>query len=490
MAAVRLVAYGAIEGGWVDTVGGPRNINQSQTLGGRAAVRIAPATGWTIDLGATAQSISTRDSQYIYREGEEIERSVPIREPRSTRLRLVQGTVSGPIGAPTLTIATSHSWQDQSDLYDASSGVLSGNARAFRDRRSYRVFDQEVRITSASGSTVSWLAGASYLSATTRASGDLQDPAGNWAPILRLHRAVTEAAVFADGTLPITPRLLGSLGARVFRTTTDDELEEAAGGIAASTKAIVGVTPSASLSYRLGQGRLVYARFGTAFRPGGIDPSNAATGRYDADEVRSFDLGTRLSLDSGRLSLDGGVFRSIWKYVQSDYLLPNGLIATRNAGNASIFGLEAALDWKPGAMWRVRAGATLQHPRLTGATDGSELPDDRRLPVIPDVAGRLEISREIPIGEMGFLPYVAGNFTGASRLSFDEGLDRRLGGYAVVRAGATLSRGSLAARIDVDNLLDTRAATFAFGNPFSIRTARQYSPAKPRTVSISISHRF
>ncbi|MBN2971037.1 TonB-dependent receptor [Roseomonas aeriglobus] len=487
-AAVRLVGYAALDGGWIDDTGGRRNINQSQTLGARAALRVAPAAGWTVDVGGAAQQIATRDSQYVDRRGEEIGRSLPIREPRDTRLRLVHGTVSGPIGTPILTIATAHSWQDQNDIYDASTRP-AGAARAYRDRRSYRVFDQEVRLSSGDGTAFSWLVGASYLAATTQASGDLQAVSLVSAPIFRLHRRVTEAAAFADGALPLTRRLRASLGARLFRTTTEDELEEEAGGIAATTKAIVGITPSASLSYEIVSGRVVYARFGTAFRPGGIDPSNTESGRYDADEMRSFDLGMRLSLDRGRLAIDGGLFRSIWKYVQSDYLLPDGLIATRNAGDADIVGAELAIDWWRGA-WRLRTGVTLQRPRLTRAPDGADLPEDRRLPVVPDAAGRIELSRAFRLGGTRLLPFIAINLQGASRLSFDDGLDRRLGGFAIARAGATLTRGPLVGRLDIDNLLDTRAASFAFGNPFSVRDARQYTPARPRTLSVSLSRAF
>ena len=489
-AAIRVAGYATLEGGWVNDTSGRRDINQTQTVGARTALRVAPAAGWTIDLAATAQRIAARDSQYVYQPGKDAARSLPVREPHATRLYLLQGSTSGPIGEQTLTVSTSHSWQDQLDLYDVSSGPFGSTARVFRDRRSYRVFDQEVRVASAPGGYFSWLAGASYLSATTQAFGDVQDASGGWTQVQRLHRAVSESAVFAEATMPVVPRLRATLGARVFRATTEDELEKAAGVRTQASKAIVGITPSASLAYTIAPGQQVYARFGTAFRPGGVDPANARTGRYDADEVRNFDLGGRVALDRGRLSIDGGLFSSIWQHVQSDYLLPSGLIATRNAGDARIIGLEAAIDWRPEGGWRIRAGTTLQRPRLTRAEDGTKLPRDRRLPVVPDVAGRIEISREMPLGSMTLSPYFAANFTGITRLSFDPGLDRRLDGYAIARAGAALTRDSLVARIDIDNLLDSHAAVFAFGNPFSIRSAQQFALAKPRTVTISLSHRF
>ncbi len=154
--------------------------------------------------------------------------------------------------------------------------------------------------------------------------------------------------------------------------TRDDRFETAY--LAARAEKSLSVTPSASLSYEIAPDQLIYARFGTAFRPGGLDPGNAVTRHYDADEVRSLDLGARVRLDGGRLSLDGGLFWTGWNDVQSDYLEATGLIATHNVGRATIIGAELSADWRLPGGWRLQAGAILQRPRLTHAPDGSALP--------------------------------------------------------------------------------------------------------------------
>ena len=491
-AAVRLVGYAALGGGWIDDRPAPANANQKTVFGGRASLRVAPASGWSIDLTGAIQDRASRDSQYVYRAGEDLTRPAAMREPSATNFRLAQLRTEGPVGRLQLVIATSHSWQRQSDLYDLSQapGVLGiPDAIAWRDRRAYRVFDQEIRLVSAPGDRFAWTAGLSYLAATTTASGDVQIAANKWTSYFTLHRHASEAAIFADGSLPIAGRLTLAGGFRVFRSSAEDERSEPAAP-AASARGLTGFTPNLSLSYDLGPTGTVYVRLATAFRPGGIDPGNARTGRYQADEVRNLDVGARLRLAGDRLSIDTAAYLAQWRDMQSDYLEANGLIATRNAGDAFVSGLEGSLDWRPSAAWRFRAGMTVQRARLHTAPDGTKLPDDRRLPVTPDIAYRLTVERLVRWKDIELRPYAGVNFTGSTRLSFDDGLDRRMDGYAIVRTGMTASLPPLTVRIDIDNLLDTRADTFAYGNPFSVRSLAQYTPLRPRSFSVTLAREF
>jgi outer membrane receptor protein involved in Fe transport len=491
-AAVRLVGYAALNGGWIDDRPAPRDANQKSLVGARASLRVAPAAGWSIDLMGTVQDRASRDSQYVYRAGEDLARPATMREPSATHFKLAQARAEGPIGRLQMVIAASQAWQDQSDIYDLSMapGVLGvPGATAWRDRRSYRVFDQEVRLTSAPGDRFAWTTGLSYLVATTKASGDAQIAPGEWGRYFELHRHVTEAAMFLDGSLPIGGRVTLAGGFRVFRSSIEDERTEPAVPTA-SARGLTGFTPNLSLSYDLGRTGTIYARIATAFRPGGIDPGNARTGRYQADEVRNIDVGARLRLAGDRLALDTAIYLAQWRDMQSDYLEPNGLIATRNAGDAAVAGFEGALDWRPGPQWRFKLGMTLQRARLYNSADATGVPDDRRLPLTPDIAYRLTAERTVRWRGRDFRPYAGINFIGSTRLSFDNGLDRRMDGYAIVRAGASTTIGPVEARIDVDNLFDTRADTFAYGNPFSVRSTPQFTPLRPRTFSLTLSRDF
>lgn len=490
--AVRGVAYTSSQAGWIRNDARGRPLNDQHVTGGRLALRFAPARDWTVDITATGQNIDLRDSQYVDRGAEDLTRTTRLPEPSSSRFALVSGSVSGALGDLRLTIATSHAWQDRYEKYDvapAASALGEPGATSYVDRRAHRVFDQEIRIASASGSDVMWMAGVSYLSATTLATGTLSDGAGTVLPFsFLLHRGVTEAAVFADGSVELVPRVRVGLGARVFRATTDDERVEdlATANVA---KARFGVTPSGSLTYSFAPDRTVYLRFGTAFRPGGLDPTNMATGRYDSDEVRSVELGARATFDQGRLSLTAGGFHTEWSHVQTDYLLPDGLIATRNAGDAVIVGTELSSTWRRWG-WTLQVGAAAQRARLEATADGANLPADRRMPAVPDVTGRINVGRRVHVAGIAADITLRGTYTGSSRLSFDDGLDRRMGDYALLHADAATTLGRLELRISALNLLDTRADSFAFGNPFRIRLEKQYTPLQPRTVSVSLARHF
>ncbi len=492
VAAIRLVGYAAASSGWIDDIPLSGDANRMTVTGGRAALRIAPADGWSIDLTAARQRLAVRDSQYLYRSGRDLERQATILEPAATSFDLLQARAQGPIGRLQLVIASSQAWQRRSDIYDLSlaPNVLGiPGATAWRDQRSYRVFDQEVRLTSAPGDRFAWTAGISYLSAATSAQGSALVQPNQWTPYFSLQRRVTETAIFADGSLPVLPRLSLATGFRLFRSSVEDERQEPSMPTA-STRGLTGFTPNLSLSYDLGRTGIAYARVATAFRPGGIDPGNSVTGRYDADEVRSLDLGTRLSLDRDRLTIDAAFFFARWRDMQSDYLESNGLLATHNAGDAAITGFESSLIWRPGSAWKIETGLTLQRARLTRGPNGSDLPVDRRLPLTPDFAFRLGIDRDVHIGPMVLKPFATINFTGNSRLSFDDGLDRRMGSYAIVRTGISASFASMSMRLDIDNAFDARADTFAYGNPFTVRALQQFTPLRPRTVTITLSHDF
>jgi len=44
--------------------------------------------------------------------------------------------------------------------------------------------------------------------------------------------------------------------------------------------------------------------------------------------------------------------------------------------------------------------------------------------------------------------------------------------------------------LSIENLLDSRGDTLAFGNPFSLRLARQTTPQRPRTIRLRLERSF
>ena len=81
-------------------------------------------------------------------------------------------------------------------------------------------------------------------------------------------------------------------------------------------------------------------------------------------------------------------------------------------------------------------------------------------------------------------------YVGRSRLTFDAVTSPTMGGYGTGRIAMSLADPTWRTTLSVDNPFGARGDTFAYGNPFSLRTTRQVTPLRPRTISLSVQRRF
>ncbi len=61
-----------------------------------------------------------------------------------------------------------------------------------------------------------------------------------------------------------------------------------------------------------------------------------------------------------------------------------------------------------------------------------------------------------------------------------------MGGYSTGRIAAALADDRWRLTLAIDNPADALGDTFAYGNPFTLRTTRQVTPLRPRTISLSL----
>ncbi len=484
--ALRAVGYVIRGGGWIDNIGRNDNANSSKTDGGRLALRWQPSDDWTIDLAGLLQNINVADSQYVTGSGNQLRRPAPaVPETSDNDLRSVSGTVRGRIGPLRLLSATSYVDHRIGYVSDASASAdrfgLTGQA-SFHDQRAYQVLNQELRISPMAGGK--WVAGLSWLSARTRSEAALKSAAGMILPVEILNRKVEEYALFGEATIAIADHLSGTAGIRLSKTIAEDEAHEGSAGSVNHVDRTT-LSPSLALSWAVANRGIVYVRHARAVRPGGLAPEGQGSGReFASDQLESTEIGVRHGLPDDLLSLVASVYYTDWRHIQSDYLLPNGLVSTRNVGDGQIFGVEASVDWRFRPRFLLSAGISSQNGRLVRTQDGLKV-DDRRLPVVPDQSVRLAIRHESDLGGWKTDLTAQTNYIGHARLSFDPNLDRDMGGYAIVSIAATLRKGPVTLAARVDNLLDTKGDSFAFGNPFSIMNGRQFTPLKPRTITLS-----
>jgi len=488
--AVRVVGYHSFQDGWIDNLGGQNDSNKQRLSGGRLAIRWVPAKRWTVDLSGAFQNRRARDSQYVDGDLGPLQRVDRIREPRDLDAKNATLTIAGQIGSLSLTSVTGVSWQEIAAAYDATPLAeelgMTGPTMVADDRH-YRVVDQEIRIRETRPGSVSWLAGLSFIDASTDADIVAKDTASQRL-LLSLKRSVTEAAVFGEASTKISRSLTLGGGARVFSISIDDEEKEALSTQKRSRSNVRGAV-DANLTWTPRPSLTAFLRAATGYRPGGTNVEPDATQLlYEADELASVELGTRIKVVPA-VSLDVTFFGARWKHVQADELLQNGLVATRNRGNAQNIGVETDARWSIDPSLTLRGGFMMQSARLESSGQGSGI-DDPRLPVVPHFSGRFALDQTFHWGPWKGEASLGVRYIGATHLSFDPVLDRRTASRAIADGSISLSRNGWTAALVGENLTNSTADTFAFGNPYRVRQEPQRTPSKPRTVGLTVSRTF
>jgi outer membrane receptor protein involved in Fe transport len=118
-----------------------------------------------------------------------------------------------------------------------------------------------------------------------------------------------------------------------------------------------GHTQKLNLTYHIDDSRMIYATWSTGFRPGGINRRGSQP-PYQSDTLTNYELGWKTSWMDDRLTLNGALFKEVWKDVQISFLGTNGLTNIRNAGQATIKGIESNIDWAVDEYLTISGGAT------------------------------------------------------------------------------------------------------------------------------------
>jgi outer membrane receptor protein involved in Fe transport len=496
--ALRTVAYIGDQAGWIDNLDGRDDANGMRVGGGRVALRALQGV-WMFDVQGGLQHQRVRDSQYVTGDGDSLARSDVLPEPRENELGMASVVARGQLWGGELTWSSSYVKHEVNGMQDASAAAaLFGVAAPARyaDDRSYRLVGHELRYSGSNGERIAWLAGIAYLNARNHISGSLDPAPAGGATVQDLRQRSTDFAVFGESDVDLPAGWGITTGLRLARVADEDEALEATNPESRAS-VVHTATPSLTLDWQSTDRRvLTFLRYAQAKRPGGLNPDGGGDddegededlARFRADRLASIDAGLRLHSADDAFALQAGLFATRWRNVQSDYLQGNGLIGTRNVGNARNYGIEAQLRLSFDAGWSSEFGTVLQRARLRDPVVAVAKVDPR-MPVVPDVRLYAIQAREFTLGGWQMRAQLRGDFTGSSRLSFDADLDRDTPSSFTLAAAATARHGPWDIQLSASNLLDSRADTFAFGNPFSIRNGPQRTPRQPRTLSLQVGY--
>lgn len=507
--ALRLVGYRDLQGGYIDDAAlGLKHVNRTIHNGGRLAATLQLDDRWTVSAGLVAQAINSDDTQYALAGQPPYTRRNQVREPHDNDFAEAHISLLGDFDGAEAHWTTGLVRHRIASRYDATSmpPVLAPpGLAAFDDEDAISSLVTEATLTSKPTASVQWLAGIFYSRSRQNVGLTLTSLAG--APIEAFTEArrdrLEEGAIFGDVILPLTRNLSVTLGGRAF--TSDAEVTSAiseplarnassfAGGVSHA-----GFAPKIVLAYSPRRSLLFYAQAAEGYRSAGVN-TTGATGQvfspeggaepnrvYQGDELWSFEAGARASALDGRLVLRSALFQSVWKNIQSDQLLASGLPFTANIGDGRNTGLEFEGGYSAGELL-LRGDFLINAPELSRANPAFPARADLGLAGVPGAsagasahyAWRLPPGCRLEID--GRYAYV-----GASHLTFDAVTSPRMGGYSTGRIAAALADDRWRLTLAVDNPADARGDTFAYGNPFTLRTTRQLTPLRPRTISLSL----
>lgn len=481
VAAVRLVGYAERAPGWIDT-GARKDSNGSTVVGARAELGVEVGDRWRADATAFGQWLNDSDSNYTYLP-EAHDRPAQLPEPHDNDLAHASLRLARE-GKTRIVLSAGYTTHQVRDRYDATQGADSfglADPQTLNDTARYLLWDSEARLTGSFGRLV-WLGGLSFVDARQHTSRVLDGSSGDTLTLETVERQTDEAALFGEATLPLGNALEATLGGRLFRSVLYEE-RAYTGQLGEKELVRTDITPSAALAWHPRGGRLLYVRYGSAVRQGGTTASaSGSVTALEDDKLATLEAGWREQ--AGPLSLDLSLYRSWWDDIQSDVLLPNGLIETANVGQGAIAGAELSAIARLRAHWRLEAGAMVQSALLVRDQSGFKL-DDRRLPVVPSWTARAQLIHDFSVSDWLATVSAEARYVGPARLSFDPALDRPMGNYLETGAGFRVSRGRLAVALDATNLFNARGDSFAYGNPLRILAGNQYVRQDPFEVKLS-----
>jgi outer membrane receptor protein involved in Fe transport len=329
-----------------------------------------------------------------------------------------------------------------------------------------------------------------------------------------------DRAIFGEVAYDLTDKLTATLGLRFFEAENSLEgffgfstlfaadygvptLGEAscfAGPMTASAPCTnlnkltteTGNTRRVNLAYEIDDKRMVYATYSTGYRPGGVNRRGTLP-PYASDYLTNYEVGWKTMLADDTLRFNGALFWQEWEDFQFSFLGLNGLTQIQNAGQATIKGIEADIEWKPIQNLSLSVGATLLDTEFQGGPGFP--PATSGLPVTPKFKGNLTARYEYSLFDHE--SFVQGTVVHSSDASIDlrateNAIIGKLPAYTLVDLSTGMTIDGLAVSLYLSNAFDERALVGRYTQcAITVCGGMQYdTPMQPRTIGIKATHAF
>jgi outer membrane receptor protein involved in Fe transport len=542
--AMRASLYDKHYQGYTDNVFlGASNSNTGRQYGGRLAFTWQPLADLRVNLGGIWNRIASDDNAAVtldnltthtedgvgFLQGEptlgEMANANAFLQPFSKDVDYYSATViwDAPRGL-TVTSATSWSRATTHRLQDTTASyglipVLFDLPPGYSDYRvdlDLKKFTQELRVASAAGNRVEWLAGVFYTDETSanlqRARifdtdyRELTDPPLSPVLVGSLPSTFEEYAGFGSLTFNVTEKFDVTGGVRYAHN--QQEFTQELGGLvigspppASDTSSESVTTWSVSSRFRFSDDAMLYAKVATGYRPGGPNLAFAgAVPSVDSDTLISYELGLKSTFLDGRALLNVSVFDIDWKDIQQAILNEACSCAfLANAGDAYSRGFELEGSFRPVAGLTLGYNAAYTRARLTELLP--EVPGGLltgyQLPGVPEWSGALNADYSWPLIERLTARVGAGvRYIGEKNVAAisANGPNTRDPAYTVGDFRAGLSSGQWSVNLFVRNVTDKRV--YLSQSPLqsaldsSLIFGIQALPLEPRVAGLSFDVSF
>lgn len=498
--AVRMLGYGAREGGYVDDIGrGLKDVNGTGIVGGRAILSVAPDDNWRVDFSGVGQSIRGDDAQYAQRGLPGLSRNSPMAQKFASDYWLANMQVKGSLGGLDITSTVGIVEHDLTENYDATR--LGDVPTLFRQDNRISLFSTEHRIARDYEGGGGWLIGASYIDSVSRLKRALV-PAAMPIPTPGVENRLSEWALFGEATVGLARDINMTVGARVSSArlsgTAFDvpELFDLALLQQAAERRETSFLPSFAIAATPLDELTTFVRFQQGFRPVGLAIDDANIRQFRNDRTSTIESGFRFGdLGRDRFAMMGTVAYTDWRDIQADLTDGHGFPTTANIGDGHILSVEGQIAARPVEGLTVDGAFIFSHSRLDSpsplvrnflaiAAEGAPA----LLLTVPNVAnfsGRAAITYRQPVGEGGAVVVAASaRYVGKSRLGIGPVLGTRQGGYLQSNFGLKWERAQSDIFLNISNLFDATGNRYALGTPFDLPDGDEYTPLRPRTVMI------
>ena len=520
--AIRASAFTRREPGYIDNVqAGERDVNRTEVFGSHLSALWHPSTSFSLKLSALFQSNKIFGSPYAV-SGPGLEKLEQTFLPRTGRVErkfaAYSAVATGDLGPFKLVSVTGYSVSRMSDLLDSSllyapvvAPVFPDAAGTAYDENSQTTkVSQEIRLTSSLGSHFEWLVGGFYAHENSPGAANYIPLDANSHPLIsplsafaRFTTATTYAewAAFTDLTYHLTDQFDVQIGGR------GSLIRQTYGGVDSGLYVPIyelvpspNVTPESATRehaftylltprFKITPDIMVYGRFASGFRPGGINIAYEALGLpqdFAPDKTSNYEIGIKGETLNHRLSFDSSLYYIDWQNIQLSLTNANGQNYFANGGEAKSEGIELSAQIVPMSGMRVGAWASLSHAVLTRDMPASStafgLAGDR-LPYSSRLSGSAYFDCDFPVGRFVGSYGATVSYVGVRTGNFVQTPERQtLAGYTKIdlRAGAKFNSWSV--DVYVNNAADRRGVT---GGGLGTSVPIAFALIQPRTVGVS-----